>query len=60
MGIYASVAGRYKLGGQISRHQYFFNQQECCQSHPCINTCTLHATLIQKLRSAPVYQLVSL
>ena len=38
MGIYASVAGRYKLGGRISRHQYFSNQQECCQSHTCINT----------------------
>ncbi len=24
MGIYASVAGRYKLGGRISRHLVFF------------------------------------
>lgn len=24
MGIYATVAGRYKLGGRISRRQYFF------------------------------------
>ena len=38
MGIYASVAGRYKLGGRILRYQYFFNQQEYCQSHTCINT----------------------
>ena len=27
-GIYASVAGRYILGGRISRRQYLFNQQE--------------------------------
>jgi len=36
MGIYAGVAGRYKLSRRILRHQYFFNQQECRQSHPCI------------------------
>ena len=38
MGIYASVAGRYKLGGRISRRQVSFNQQECRQYHTCINT----------------------
>jgi hypothetical protein len=37
-GIYASVAGRYKLDGRISRHLYCFNQQEYCQAHTCINT----------------------
>jgi len=28
MSIYASVVGRYELGGRTSRHQYFFNHQE--------------------------------
>jgi len=44
MGIYASVAGSYKFGGRTSREQYIFNQQECCQSHTCINTFSLPAS----------------
>ena len=46
MGIYASVAGRYKFGGRTPRQQYFFNQQKCRQSHTCINTCTLIAGIV--------------
>ena len=38
MGIYASLAEIYKFDGRISREQYIFNQQKCCQSHTCINT----------------------
>ena len=37
MGIYASVAGDYKLGRRISRHQYFFNQLTCCFYQPITN-----------------------
>lgn len=33
MGVYASVAGRYKLGGRISWHQDISNQLKCCQFH---------------------------
>ena len=42
MDIYASVSGRYKLGGRISRHLYCFNQQEYCQAHTCINAVSVN------------------
>jgi hypothetical protein len=34
MGIYASVAGRYKLGGRISRHQYFSISRSAANTTP--------------------------